>query len=150
MLNTSCVQSDFEETGKHQEGFVILDEKTIRLFNEGKVKGIPFPLHQFPVEQVTEKWGKPNEQLDHEDIQVYIYKKDGQKILFTVDETDTVTYYEIKMNMSLEEVNQKLGGRYNVKPTTYRTLTYPMGRYELRVRRIADDQVMMILKDPTN
>ncbi|EGK13103.1 hypothetical protein HMPREF9374_1095 [Desmospora sp. 8437] len=150
MLTTSCMQPDAEETGKHQEGTVIMDEKTIQLFNEGKVRGIPFPLHQFPVKQVTERWGKPDEQLDHEDIQVYIYKKGGQKVSFTVDETNTVNYYQIIMNMSLEEVNQKLGSRYDIKPTTHRTLTYPMGRYELRVRRIPDDQVIMYLNDPIN
>ncbi|MFC4078437.1 DUF4309 domain-containing protein [Salinithrix halophila] len=148
MMNTSCIQSDLQETRNHQESIVTLDKETIRLFNKGKVKGIPFPLSNFPFKQVTEKWGKPNKQIDNEDIQDYIYKRNGQEIIFTVDETNIVMYYQIKMNISLEEVNRKLGNRYKVKPTTYKALTYPMGRYELRVRRITPaDQVILDLSE---
>lgn len=64
---------------KEKAGPVILDKKTVSLFKEGKVKGVPFSLDDFPVKQVTKKWGSPNEQIDYEDIQDYVYKKMDRK-----------------------------------------------------------------------
>lgn len=37
---------------KEKAGPVILDKETVSLFKEGKVKGVPFSLDDFPVKQV--------------------------------------------------------------------------------------------------
>ncbi|QKG85402.1 DUF4309 domain-containing protein [Kroppenstedtia pulmonis] len=152
VTSTACAQSDAHEVSKapdqtpnqKEQGYVVLNDETIALFKKGKVKGIPFPLRDFPIDQVIAKWGKPDKQIDHEDIQVYVYQKKGQNITFTVDETNTVNYYTIDMNMSFKEVNQKLGSPYKVKKST-RLLRYPMGNYVLQVEDISKDKVWISL-----
>ncbi|MGG0386139.1 DUF4309 domain-containing protein [Priestia filamentosa] len=129
---------------KEKAGPVILDKETVSLFKEGKVKGFPFSLDDFPVKQVTKKRGSPNEQIDYKDIQDYVYKKNGQKIIFTVDELDTVNYFRVELNMSLREANEKLGNRYKVKNLS-REFIYPMGTYKLRIDRLSKERVLVSL-----
>lgn len=58
-----------EKNNSKAPGLVVLDNETIRLFKQGKIKGIPFPQDgSISFNQVTKKWGKPDKVIDNEDI----------------------------------------------------------------------------------
>jgi hypothetical protein len=146
ILNMFIVGCANQNELKKESGLVILDKKTISLFKEGKINGIPFPLKGFPMQDVREKWGEPDKQIDNEDIQDYVYIKKKQEITFTVDETDMVNYYQIVLDMSLNEVNERLGNKKTITKST-KSLNYPMGKYNLFVKRLPNEQTDIILRN---
>lgn len=56
IVDVVFMQSNTQKTNKfykEESAPVILDKETISLFKKGKVKGIPFPLNDFSVKQIT-------------------------------------------------------------------------------------------------
>lgn len=141
-----CSNKTSEEKPTKESGLVVLDKDTISQFKKGTIRGVPFKQDgRTPIDEITKKWGNPDKIIDNEDIQDYVYIKQGQKITFVVDETNIAYITLVELNMSIKEANQKLGNLHKVKKTT-KILQYPEGDYILQMESLSNNRVWLSLR----
>lgn len=141
-----CSNKTSEEKPTKESGLVVLDKDTISQFKKGTIKGIPFKQDgHTSFDEITKKWGNPDDTIDNEDIQDYIYIKQGQKITFVVDETNIAYITLVELNMSIKEANERLGNLHKVKKTT-KILQYPEGDYVAQIESLSNNKVWLSLR----
>lgn len=81
LLLAGCSNADHSKKTKG----IQLNAQFVRGLKQGKIIGTPLSLDDgFSLNAVKTVWGKPVQHIDREDIQSYVYKKDGQ--IFQIDD----------------------------------------------------------------
>jgi hypothetical protein len=142
----ACSKTESENDYTRENNLVFLDEETIELFKEGKIKGIPFPIDKnFPISDVEKQWGEPEKVIDHEDIHDYIYTRNGRRVIFVEDELKQVFYYKIEMIIDRKELLKRMGNPSEGNKKSSHVLIYYMGDYQVQFESSVEDKWWLIV-----
>jgi hypothetical protein len=101
-------QKPVENIDRH--GVINLNEETIKELEKGILLGTPIRFDQeITMKDIEEVWGKPDEHFDYEDIQTYVYIKNGQKFLIDEDEMKSIYMVQVELDYTKDEILSLMG-----------------------------------------
>ncbi|MCM3237496.1 hypothetical protein M3589_07135 [Heyndrickxia oleronia] len=126
-----------EPSSSKKSGFV-LNNKMVDGLKQGKIIDTPLDLSKVSTMADVEKvWGKPDEAIDHQDLQDYIYIKNGQRIMITENIEEEQVQYKFSFSISIatnrDEILKKMGKPKDVHATTI--LQYYYNGYKIQFEK---------------
>jgi hypothetical protein len=132
----TVVTEKTEYSSTSEENGIVLNNKTIEGLKQGIIIGTPLTINEgFNMGDVEKVWGKPDQIDDHQDLQNYVYRINGQSIVVedNIEEDGNSGYkfaFSVVLSITREDILKKMG--YPTDLETKNILQYKYNGYKIQ------------------